>query len=75
MITRSNRYWIACCGAALILIVITFTPWVIPYGVHKPALWGVPYTLWTGIFITIGLVALSFIATRVHPARKSEAKK
>ncbi|MCA9734536.1 MAG: hypothetical protein H6696_06430 [Deferribacteres bacterium] len=75
MITRSNRKWIACCCAALVLVVITFTPLVIPYGIYKPMLWGIPYTLWTGVFCTIAFVILTLIATRVHPARENEAVK
>jgi len=75
MNTRSNSYWITCCSAALILVIITFTPLVVPYGIHKPALLGLPYTLWTGILITVGLVALTFIATRVHPGREGDGKK
>lgn len=75
MNTQSNSYWITCCSAALILVIITFTPQVIPYGIHKPSLLGLPYTLWTGILITVGLVVLTFIATRVHPGREGDDKK
>jgi len=57
------------------LVVTTFTPLVIPYGIYKPLLLGLPYSLWISILISIGLVVLTFIATRVHPGRKSEGKK
>jgi len=72
---RTNIYWIACCIAAFLLVILTFTPLVTPYGVHKPAVLGLPYSLWTSILITIALVALTFVATRVHPGRESEGKK
>jgi len=75
MINRSNKYWITCCSAAIILVIITFTPLVIPYGIYRPTLWGLPYSLWTGILISAGLVMLTFIAGRVHPGRESEGKK
>jgi len=72
---RSNKYWIICCCAALILVIITFTPLVIPYGIYHPFFLGLPYSLWTSILITIGLVILTFIAGRVYPAKESEGKK
>lgn len=71
---RSKRYWIIC-SAALILVIITFTPLVIPYGIYKPVLLGLPYSLWAGILISIGLVVLTFVATRVHHEEESENKK
>ena len=71
---KSKRYWIIC-FAALILVVITFTPLVIPYGVYKPEFLGLPYSLWVGILISIGLVVLTFIATRIYPESESEDKK
>lgn len=70
---RSKKYWIISC-AALILVIITFTPLVIPYGTYKPMLLGLPYSLWMGILVSIGLVVLTFIATRVHSERESEDK-
>jgi len=36
---------------------------------------GLPYTLWAGILISIGLVVFTFIATKVYPERESEDKK
>jgi uncharacterized membrane protein len=72
---RSNTYWISCGIVAVILVILTFTPLVIPYGVHTPALWGLPYSLWTAILISIAWVILTLIATRVHPGRESEGKK
>jgi uncharacterized membrane protein len=71
---RSKGYWIICC-IALILIILTFTPLVIPAGTYRPMLLGLPYSLWLGILISIGLVALTFIATRIHHQRESERKK
>ena len=69
--SRQRFYWIFCCIAALVLIVITFTPLVIPAGIHRPDLWGIPYTLWVGIVVSILLVLVTFIGTKVHPGRKN----
>ena len=72
--SRRSFYWILCCALALILIIISFTPLVIPAGIHKPVLWGIPYTLWVGIAVSILLVLLTFIGTRVHPDRENPEK-
>ena len=72
---RSNKYWIACCCAAVILVILTFTPLVIPDNTYKPMLFGLPYSLWTGILICVCLVFLTFVAGKVHPGNESEGKK
>ena len=69
--SQQRLYWTLCCIAALGLIFISFTPLVIPAGVHRPAIWGVPYTLWAGIAVSVLLVLLTFIGTRIHPGRKN----
>ena len=54
----------------LLLTILTFTPFVIPKGVFKPELLGMPYTLWMGILINLLMVALVWWGTRVHPGRE-----
>ncbi|MBA7547807.1 hypothetical protein ES705_40245 [subsurface metagenome] len=58
--------------AALALGCITFTPMVIPYGTHEPALFSLPYTLWTGLIIALLFVLLTYLATRVHPGKEED---
>ena len=70
---RSKRYFLIC-GAVLVLVIITFTPLVIPYGIYKPELVGLPYSLWIGILISIVLVVLTFISTRIFLESESEDK-
>ena len=70
---RSKRYFLIC-GAVLVLVIITFTPLVIPYGIYKPELLGLPYSLWIGILISIVLVVLTFISTRIFLESESEDK-
>jgi len=65
---KTQRYWRICRTLALIISLISFTPLVIPHETYKPMLWGIPYTLWTGYVVTILLVALTYIGTKVHPA-------
>ncbi len=69
---KKRLYWNISCIAALVLCIITFTPLVIPQGVSSPKLGGVPYSLWTSFIITVLLVVLTFIGTRVHPGMHKE---
>jgi len=64
---RKKRYWNICAALVVILSVLTFTPLIIPEGVYKPMLLGIPYSLWTSILITVLLVALTYVGAKVHP--------
>ena len=68
-------YWKICCTAVILLSILTFTPLVIPQGKYIPQLFGIPYSLWIGILITVGFVVLTFIGTVVHPGKKEEESK
>jgi amino acid transporter len=65
---RDPRAWRLCKIIAIVLSVLTFTPVIIPYGQFRPLLFGMPYTLWSGLLLTILLVLLTWIGTRVHPS-------
>jgi hypothetical protein len=69
---KKKLYWRICCIAAIGLCILTFTPLVIPQGQASPALGGVPYSLWTSFIITVLLVVLTYIGTRVHPGMQNE---
>jgi len=57
---------------AFLLAVLTFTPLVMPYGVHLPSFLHLPYTLWTGLLVAILFVCLTWLAVRWHPGRKED---
>lgn len=67
MSKKNILYWRICCVVAVILSILSFTPLVIPQGVHEPKLYGIPFTLWSGFLMTVALVILTYIATNVHP--------
>lgn len=67
----NKRYWKICIFLAILLTIITFTPLVIPMGVYKPMLLGIPYTLWTSILITILFVVLTYVGSNVHPGKNN----
>ncbi len=62
---KRRLWWLTVCLAAG-LVVITFTPLVTPAGRHTPSLLGFPYTLWTGIGVSVGLVLLTALAAILH---------
>jgi len=69
---KRERYWKWLISGSLLLCIITFTPLVTPYGIYKPMLFGVPYTLWMGVIITVLLVWFTYLATKVHPGMGGE---
>jgi len=63
---KQKRYWKITSIAAVVLILVTFTPLIITPGKINPKLFSMPYTLWTTILITIALVVLTYIGGRIH---------
>lgn len=64
---RKKKYWILCVVLVIVLMVVGYTPLMIPNGIYKPMILGIPYSLWTSILVTVALVALTFIGSKVHP--------
>lgn len=65
--TRKPLAWRLCVLATVVLCILSYSPLVIPLDVSTPALWGLPRTLWMGILAYLAIVAVTFVATRVHP--------
>lgn len=63
---KKRKYWRILRTLAIILCLLVFTPFVIPKGIFEPELFGVPFSLWTGFLITIALVFLTYLGTKVH---------
>ena len=58
------------CGALVIsMVVLTFTPVITPKGVADPFFLGMPYTLWSGILLSLILLGLTIVGSLVHPGR------
>lgn len=69
---KNKKYWTLCAVLVIVLMVLGYTPLMIPNGVYKPMILGLPYTLWTSFLITVILVALTFIGAKVHPGSDEE---
>jgi peptidoglycan/LPS O-acetylase OafA/YrhL len=79
MIIRTNRVktrWMMVVATVCVLTILIFTPVVTPQGQFKPELFGIPYTLWTGILIGVLIVGLTVYGSTVCPGSKKweEAK-
>ncbi len=61
---KNKQRWYLCIGLALLLTVATLSPAILTIGRYKPMLMGMPYTLWTSILTTAGLVALAAIGSK-----------
>ena len=64
---RNKKYWILCAILVIVIMVLGYTPLMIPNGVYKPVILGIPYSLWTSFLLTVALVVLTFIGSKVHP--------
>ena len=69
---KNRKYWRILRTAAIVLCLLVFTPLVIPEGVCKPELFGIPYSLWTSFIITVVLVFLTYLGTKVHRSNDEE---
>lgn len=69
---RKITNWRICIIVVILLAALGLSPVVIPTGVFKPSFLGMPYTLWMGLLVCIGLVLMTFIGSRVHPGNTNE---
>jgi hypothetical protein len=51
------------------MVIVIFSPLVIPAHESQPFFLGMPYTLWTGILVSFILLALTIVGSWVHPGR------
>ncbi len=72
---KPKLLWRFCQLGVVIISIITFTPLVIPANTFRPELFGLPYTLWVGMLLSLCFTLLIFIGIYVHPkANKKEEK-
>ena len=69
---RKKIYWRICIVVVIFLTALGLSPVVIPPGVYQPGFLGMPYSLWMGILVTLCLVFMTLIGSRVHPGASNE---
>lgn len=72
MTKKKEIYWKICIVIVIALVVLGYTPLMIPAGKYKPMLLGIPYSLWMGFLVTVTLVVLTFIGSKVHPSNNNK---
>ena len=71
---EKKNLWRACCGAMVVLSIVSFTPLIIPAGQYAPMLAGLPLTLWTGMLVSAVMVLLTLAGALVHPTDDDEER-
>jgi hypothetical protein len=71
-LTPNRRIWRICIAVVAVIVLITYTPVIIPADRINPSFLGFPYTLWMGITLTIILVILTYIGSKVFPSQNEE---
>ena len=69
---REKKYWRICVVLVFMITVLGYTPVMIPSGVYRPMILGLPYSLWLSFLFTVALVVLTYIGSRVHPGSDNE---
>ena len=64
--------WKICCLLTIVISGAAFTSLVIPSNEMNPWFLGMPYTLWSGILVSIALLILVFVGALVHPGKDEE---
>jgi hypothetical protein len=69
-----KRIWSLCVTLVILIIILTFSPLITGKGKIEPFLFGLPYTLWTGILLTIVLVIITLIAGNAITNEEEDGK-
>ncbi|MEM9326726.1 MAG: hypothetical protein AAGA85_13765 [Bacteroidota bacterium] len=61
---KNKTRWQICLALAILLTLLTLSPVVLTLGTYQPTIGGIPYTLWSSILTTAGLVGLTFFGSK-----------
>ncbi|MFH6604396.1 hypothetical protein ACEZ3G_12965 [Maribacter algicola] len=51
---------------AMLLVIATFSPMVIPQNESGPYVLGIPYTMWMGFLVSVLFVVLAYLVSMVN---------
>lgn len=66
MKTKRTRLLRILDALALFLVIVTFSPIVIPTGEANPYVLGVPYTMWMSFLVSVLFVFLAYLVSIVN---------
>lgn len=64
--------WRICVAAVILIVILTYSPLITGNGKIEPFLFGLPFTLWMGILLTIVLVIITYIGGSVLPDEEED---
>ncbi|WP_149276859.1 hypothetical protein [Pareuzebyella sediminis] len=56
---------------AIIVFIASFSPLVIPENESAPYMFGIPYTMWMGLFVSILYVVLAYAVSTLNKENKN----
>ena len=69
MKSYKNKIWIITAIVTLVLSILTFSPLVTPIRIFTPEIFGLPYTLWTGILMSFLMLLNTIVAIIFQPEK------
>ncbi len=71
---KNELYWKVCIACVLVIVVLGYTPLMLPEGKYQPMILGIPFTLAIGFLATVLLVVLTYIGAKVHPGSDDQGE-
>lgn len=62
--------WLLCKIAFVGLMLLAFSPLVLPEGETTPLILGMPRTLWSGLLISLGFIIITLVGAAVINSKK-----
>ncbi len=63
---RNKKRWYVIVAIVIVLVVVTFSPIILSPGRIEPKFLSLPFTLWSGMLLTIVVVILTYLASRIQ---------
>ncbi len=67
---KNSLIWSVCCGMAVFLTALAYSPLVLSPDQFEPVLFGMPRTFWAGIVIYLVFLVVIWLGTQVHPEKE-----
>lgn len=72
--TNQKKLWRICVIAVVLIAILVYSPLITKAGKTDPFLFGMPFTLWTSMLLTIFVVALTYVGGLFLPNDEEGSK-
>jgi len=69
---NKKLFWKLSVASVILIILITYSPLVIPSGKYQPTVFHLPYSLWLSILLTILLVIMTYLGGKAIPDKEED---